>query len=186
MNSWLFPPAFGSASAKICSGAILRGLHESVARRSCSGRVADSVLSGAMSPRVQKLGVHVVGWHGGDIVTGIGAGHVVVVTVPVPGLGLVLVLVLVLASDLEAFTGCGLPDIVVQPYGIPISAAPSTVVIAHAVRLIVFPSCGIPGRAVMHRLSHGRIRNISTTSLRSIEAPARSATRLPWHCRHRR
>src|ERR1043165_9948229 len=82
MNSWLFPPAFGSASAKICSGGTLRGLQASVARRSCSGRVAGSVLSGAMSPRAQKLGVHVVGWHGGGIVTGVGAGHVVVVTAP--------------------------------------------------------------------------------------------------------
>jgi hypothetical protein len=130
---------------------------------------------------VQKSGVHVVGWHGGGIVTGVGAGHVVVVTAVVTALAFGLVL----ASAVEALPCCGLPDIIVQPYGIPTSAPPSTVAIAHAVRLIMFPSCGIRN-ALMHRMSHGRMRSIPATSMCSTESPARSATRLPWHRRHRR
>src|SRR5437879_6572146 len=62
MNSRLRPPAFGSASAKTCSGGMLCGLQSSVASLSCKGCVDGSRPSGPMSPRAQKFGVHALAW----------------------------------------------------------------------------------------------------------------------------
>src|SRR5216683_8046507 len=81
MNNRLLRVA-GSASAKTCSGVTLCGLQSIVTSRSCRGRVAGWLESGAMSPRAQNAGVQAEGWHvapvSGSVCggTGVGAGHV--------------------------------------------------------------------------------------------------------------
>jgi hypothetical protein len=122
---------------------MLRGLQASVARRSCSGRVALWSPSGAMSPRLQNLGVQVVGWHGGGIVIGLNVAHVAM-SAPVWPSAPMWPSAPVSPSVLVS---CELLDTIEQPYRIPTNAPPSTVVIAHAVRIIVLPSCGIPRHA---------------------------------------